>query len=427
MLLDFSVENFKSIKELKTFTMVATSIKDKQENTFAINNKLSLLKSSVIYGANGSGKSNIIDAMKFMRVFVGQSAEKDFKNSENLVFLKSIFQPYKLSTNTKKSPSIFEVNFIVDDVRYRYGFELDYQKIYSEWLFSYPKKVERKLFKREFQNIDCSKQNFKEGIDLIDKTRDNALFLSVVANFNGKISKKIKYWFNTFNITRNTDEDGIGGGYTNHKILESEENKEKILKLLKVADLGISDVEIEKISFKDLSDELKEDLDKLPEEIIKRLKEDTPSLINTKIKHMSYNENGEFIGYENFNIDDESIGTQKFYEMCGPIIEVLEEGEILVVDELDNSFHTLMTEFIIKLFNSSKTNPNNAQLIFATHDTKILKNELFRKDQVWFSQKDIFGASDYYSLIEFGTKKVKDIEDSYLSGLYGAIPMIQDI
>jgi len=167
-----------------------------------------------------------------------------------------------------------------------------------------------------------------------------------------------------------------------------------------------------------------EELRKLIEDIKKN------GLSSIETIHMQYNKTNSFNKFKSFPLGLESDGTQKLLALTAPIIETLQNGEILVIDELDNSLHTELIEAIIKLFNSKETNPNSAQLIFTTHDTNLLNQELFRRDQIWFTQKDIYGASELYSLVEYGKGKTRDdlvLEKNYLSGKFGAVPYIESL
>ncbi len=421
MLVNFRVENFKSFKDLTEFSMESTKLKNlKDTNTFDINN-ISLLKSAVVYGANASGKSSLLDAMTGIKGIV--------KNSISIEKMKKYpAQPFLLNSQTEDKESFFEIEFIVEEIIYRYGFEIATNStILKEWLFQkklQPKARESRLFEREEQEIKLG-SSFREGKGLDNKTRDNALFLSVVAQFNGTISTNILEWFNQFNIISNIKSKEFEH-YSFDK-LEDEEFKDKIVTLIKSADIGIYDIDKKKISFNELKNNNPK-IEELPNSLKKELQENGLSTIETK--HIQYNQDNSFKGLKSFKLDFESDGTQKLLALSAPIIETLLKGEILVIDELDNSMHTELVNAIIKLFNSKETNPNNAQLIFTTHDTNLLNQELFRRDQIWFTQKDIYGASELYSLVEYGKGKTRDdlvLEKSYLDGKFGAVPNISSL
>lgn len=421
MLVNFRVENFKSFKDLAEFSMEATKLKNlKDSNTFTINN-MSLLTSAVIYGANASGKSSLLDAMKSMRAIIKNSV--DVEKSKNYRA-----RPFLLSKETEGKQTIFEIEFVIEQAIYRYGFEIDIEsKILKEWLFQKhlkPRARYTSLFERDGADISIS-SNFKEGNKLIDKTRDNALFLTVVAQFNGELSAVIVKWINKLKILSNTKSE-MFERYSFSK-LDDSDFKDKMVSLIKSADVGILDISKSTVSFDEL---IKKDsnLKELPEFIIEKIKEDGMSTIKTE--HIQYNKDDTFYKMKTFDLSFESDGTQKLLALTAPIIDTLESGNVLIVDELDNSLHTELVEAIIKLFNSSETNPNNAQLIFTTHDTNLLNQKLFRRDQIWFAQKSILGQSELYSLVEYGKGKTRDdlvLEKNYLDGKFGAIPHIRSL
>ena len=422
MLVSFWVENFKCFKDGTTFSMEATKLKNlKEDNTFSVNT-ISLLKSAVIYGPNASGKSSILQAMKKMKniVIFSLLLGKEKKYQAN---------PYLLNSSSSSKDTSFEIEFIIDEILYRYGFSIATNSVITkEYLFQkklQSKAREVKLFTRDNSNFTLGAQ-FKEGKNLFDKTRENALFLSVVAQFNGKISNSIIEWFEQFNILNNIKSKDFE--HISFDMLEDELIKEKVIHFIKKADLGIYDIVKKRLSFDDLKKDNPNIEKNLPDFIIDSIKEKGINAIETS--HIKYNEQQEFESFENFNISLESDGTQKLLALSGPVLDSLINGKILVIDELDNSLHTELVKAIVELFNSKESNPNNAQLIFTTHDTNLLNQNLFRRDQIWFSQKNIFGECELYSLVEYGKGKTRndlDLEKNYLEGKFGAIPHINTL
>lgn len=411
MLIKFSVGNFRSFKEIVSLDLESKKIDKLDENTFNIKNK-NLIKSSVIYGANASGKSNLINAFSFMKNFMVHSS-KDTQIIEEIPI-----EVFRLNKSTINKPAFFEIVFFVDEIEYRYGFELDNNKIHSEWLFYKPNSRETKLFTRSNQDFDLS-NIFKEGKILTDKTRTNALFLSVNAQFNGKYSQKIISALKKINIINGFERAGFSG-FTIRQ-LEENKMKSKILNLLKFADLGIKDINIEKneLDIKKLSSIF-------PEGILKKLP--TKNLFDIKIKtsHNVFDENYKMISDINFDFEtNESEGTKKFFDLAGPVLDTLENGKTLIVDELEANLHPLLLQIIIKLFNSSLINKKKAQLIFITHDINILSNKFFNREQIWFIEKNKYGESKLYSLLDIkDTRKDSLFFKDYLLGKYGAIPNI---
>ncbi len=418
MLIEFRVGNYRSFKDIVTFSMVASAIKEHpDDNIFSIDNSnLNLLKSGVIYGSNASGKSNLIEAMGFMKFFIMSSSK------ETNIGNKIGVERFRLSSETDKKPSFFEITFIQEGIEYRYGFEVEQEKVQSEWLFSSPKNKERRLFTRDGKDFTIGTY-FKEGKKFKDLTRENALLLSVAAQFNGEISTKIFEWFLKLKIIS-----GLEDNYSGFSIekLDDRDFKNKILKLLNIADIDINDIQKKKVNMpvKFLQEEL---IKIFPPDIIE--KSEKIEAVSLHTLHKKYNEKKEFSAFEEFDFsNNESHGTQKLFNLSGPIIDALTHGKILIVDELSARLHSKLTQNIIKLFNSHK-NSKNAQLIFATHDLSLLRKELFRRDQIWFTEKDPYGVTDLYSLVEYKLPKTKgkvrndaSYARDYILGKYGAVP-----
>ncbi len=419
MLLQFSIGNCFSFKKIVTLSMVAASIHEHEDaNTFTVANNLRLLKSAAIYGANASGKTNIFNAMTFMKIFA-ISSSKDSQAQEKIRVAR-----FKLSSDTENEPSLVEVVFIHEDSRYRYGFQVDENKVHREWLFYVPnfrgaqRIRETRLFNREQQTIELG-ENFKEGKDLEGKTRSNALFLSVAAQFNGLISQKVLSWFKSFNILSGLSDEG-SWMYSMQK-LKDPKFKDVMMSFIKRADLGIEDLSIEEnqINPNNLPGNL-------PDPIKSAVSRNEKVLFfDFKSVHKKFNSDGSLASLEKFKFDEEeSEGTKKYFALSGPIIDTLQNGKILLVDELDSRLHPLLSQYIVELFNSSKTNTTNAQLIFASHDINSLNHDKFRRDQVWFVEKDKQGATDLYALSDYKVRKDASFGKDYLSGKYGAIPFI---
>lgn len=422
MLIQFAVGNYRSIKDTETFSMLAATIvsEDKtldETNVFEVNDKLKLLKSAAIYGANASGKSNFIAALDFMKKFVLASSREG--QITDLIPVSA----FRLSTETEHEPSFFEMIFMLDGQQYTYGFEVTSEKVVAEWLSYMPNNRKAILFERNGQTFKIS-DRFKEGKDLEKRTRPNALFLSVVAQFNGTLSNKILLWFVSLGIIPASIDMKLSPlMLIALRRVENKDRKNDMLNFIKKLDIGIEDIQTRKSPFIP-PPELKgvmEELNKLS----RQASEERTEVLTT---HRKYNAEQEFVGNELFTLDNhESEGTQKLFALSAPLLDTLKNGEILIVDELDARLHPLITCAIIALFNSNETNPKNAQLIFATHDTNLLNKELFRRDQIWFTEKDRFGATHLFSLVEFKVRNDASFEKNYINGKYGAIPFIGDI
>ncbi|MEH1882590.1 AAA family ATPase [Nostoc sp.] len=420
MLIEFSIGNYRSFKEQVTFSMVAANLvaEDKkldENNVFEIDNDLKLLKSAAIYGANASGKSNLATALRFMRWFMINSS-KETQSTEKIGV-----DQFKLSTETEDKPSFFEIVFLMNGKRYRYGFEATRDKVVSEWLFYVPKSKETKLFERKLGKFSVSKTYKADGIQ--QKTRHNALFLSVSAQFNVQIAEKILDWLTNQVALISTLNDIGYRGYTVSCLINNE-NKDEILQLLKKLDLGFSDLKVEEseITADSLPKELPDELKNLI------LKNGKGKLSSVQTTHQKFDGKGNLVSIEVFDLDEqESEGTKKVFSLAGPLVDTLKNGQILIIDEFDARIHPLISRAIVELFNSNETNPNNAQLIFMTHDTNLLNKKLFRRDQIWFTEKNRYGATDLYSLAEYNISNDASFESDYIQGRYGAIPYIGNL
>jgi AAA15 family ATPase/GTPase len=423
MLIQFSVRNFRTFKEKASLSLIASNYdKDREaENMLEdANFNLRVLKSAVIYGANASGKSKFMEALLFMRSFAISSSRESQKGDEIEV------HPFKLNDETENEPSEFEVIFTYNNVMYRYGFEANKEVVVSEWLYYRPKTKEVELFFRDYQNFDIHSRNFNKGAIGVKEglVRDNALLLSLAAQLNDATSIQVIEWFKKLKIISGLREEGYKG-YTMSKTKDPL-HKQKMLELLKAADLGIQDIKLEMLDI----DALPKDMSKeMRDRLIRESKEENAEIFSDIITtHKKYNNDKQFVENINFSMDDdESSGTQKFFALTGPVLDVLENGYTLVVDELDSKLHPNLICKLVSLFNSKELNPNNAQLIFNTHDTNLLSSGLFRRDQIWFTEKNKFGEARIYSLADFKTdevRKTEPFEDNYIRGKYGAIPFL---
>ncbi|NOS88991.1 MAG: ATP-binding protein [Methylococcaceae bacterium] len=422
--MQFSVNNFRSIKDTVTFNMNTATNKE-SDHSFQVRNT-HLLNSAVIYGANASGKSNVLKAMAFMRLLVLNKL-KITQSTDKLPH-----EPFRLSTETEQASSYFEMVFFLGNTKYRYGFEADSTTVYAEWLFSDESGKEARLFERDSeQKLNyVNKQKFKEGVGL--KVPDNQLFIWKCDQNDGDISKKILQWFVRFNFI-----DGLESeDYLNFAITKMAESgtKAKLLKLVKTADLGIDDIAI---GHKDVTNAATQQFMNNPainQKLLHEVNNGASGWIESlQSRHKKFNAENQEIDTVLFELDeDESQGTQKFFALSVPILDTLENGGVLLIDELDASLHPLLTECFIKLFNNKDLNKHNAQLIFATHDIHLLSvAELFERDQIWFTEKNKYGSTTLYSLLEFRkNNKGKDVratdnlEKHYLQGRFGAVPYI---
>jgi AAA15 family ATPase/GTPase len=422
MLLQFSIKNFKTFKEKATLSLFASNYdKDTREEdniNYDTQFNLRLVKSAVVYGANASGKSKFFEALIFMKDFVINSSTGSQKGDRIKV------DPFRLNTETLNEPSEFEVIFTFKNVMYRYGFEANKEKIVSEWLYYKPKTKEIELFYRDGNDFETHQRNFSKGNAVVkgELVRENALLVSVAAQFNDEISITVIDWFQELEIISALKEKDFKNN-TIEKIKNSD-GKLKVLEFIKAADLGIQDIEYKESIFND-NENLTENLKSKIKEI-KGL--DPEALSDLLTSHSIYNDKKNKIAKTQFSIRaDESNGTRKFLYLSGTVIDVLEKGHILFVDELDTALHPNLVCKIVALFNSKEFNKNNAQLVFNTHNTNLLSSGLFRRDQVWFTEKNKFGEGKLYSLADFKSDEVRKndlFEENYIQGKYGAVPFL---
>ena len=426
MLKEFSFSNFASYLDTAKFTMETSKyVKDfKELNTFETKN-VELIKSAFIFGANASGKTNIIKAISFMKSMVLFSFENEgiLKNTNKFMF----------SSDSKKIPSRFEIVFIVpeddEEISYRYGFEINLDKVSKEWLYRKVKK-EVCIFERDEQlpeKIRICGNEFKRAELIREYTRDNALFVSTAYKFNISFVNVIRQWFERIEVINFHTTPG-----ETVNLLKNEESKYKplILEYLKQADFGISDFSME-IKDADLSskEKLLSMLQNMSPPITVGYSEDSvmlPSkMIDIKTKHKVYNSEKELKGERVVSFTQyQSEGTIKFFELIGPFINALLNKKVIFVDEIDSRLHCAIVRFLVGMFNSIDINTDNAQLIATTHDVLLLEENI-RRDQIWFAQKNEYGESELYSLSDFkGVRKKDLLLKKYLIGQFGAIPFI---
>lgn len=422
MLIQFSVKNWRSIKDEQTLSLVMASGDElSTSNSFKVDAPATdnLLRSLAIYGPNAAGKSNIFKAMKVMEKVVLESSSK-WQTGDAIPV-----SPFLLDSETENEPSEFEVNLIADGVRYQYGFSATTEQIIEEWLIAFPVGRPQRWFNRAW-DYENKVYNWEMGNSLIgkkqlwkDSTRENALFLSTAVQLNSQQLKPIYDWFKKTLRTVDSSSSGLGPTFT-ASICEKEQKQKEVLAFLKAADLDIDNVviESEKFSVKHLPDDL-------PDDLKKKIIEDMKDNEIFDIKTVHHSAQGKLIS---FDLDDESEGTKKIFSFAGPWLDTLENGYVLFVDELHNNLHPKMVEFLVNLFHSNKTNPKNAQLIFTTHETTILSQDTLRRDQIWFCEKNKTQATQLYPLTDFSPRKGREnLEASYLAGRYGALPYLRDL
>lgn len=404
MILEFSVKNYLSFKNKATFSMLANSNKGLDDNYVEINDK-KILKTAAIYGANASGKSNLFKILTYIILMLRTSNNNDINAKLPIV-------PFKFDNECLNKPSEFEIKFVVDEIRYVYGFIADKDKIYDEYLYYYPNGRETKIFDRtNTDEYSYSQKDEKTLKEIEIKNAPNKFFLATATNWNYDKTKPA-YIFLTNGI----------GTCTNLEELKSmafdryEANpiglKEFAKDFLKKTDFNIEDYSISKV---DIPQEL---LIGIPEFIAKTLPE-KPKAYQVLFKHKNS---------DNFLLlDEESLGTQIVFAFIPFLADTLKNVKVLVIDELDKSLHPFLVQYIVEMFNNPEANKYGSQLIFNTHDTNLLDLNILRRDQIWFTEKDNeTGVSDLYPLSDFSVRKQENVEKGYILGRYGAVPFIKN-
>ena len=420
MLIEFSVTNFRSIKDKVTFTMLPSGkIKesDHEENLFSEDKyNLKLLKSSLIYGGNASGKSNFLWAFQAITYLVGKSI--DFKLDEEI----GPYEPFKLDQESNNFPVEFTIDFITRrNNRYIYTIRFNSKEFLHESLYFFPEKHKNKLFKRE--NSEISYGDYFKGLRKF-KLLPNQLLLSKAGKEPIEPLKEPYRFFDEHifcNIYDNISwDDAVISTYTELMVKEKDSFfRDNMNKLLCASDSGIKSLNIKKLDEKQI---------KLPEYISDEEKKDIINRLKFRIKteHGVFSERKQ-IRTELFDLSEESAGTQKLLVIGNLMLDALRDGTTIIIDELDKSLHPLLTRMLINLFNSNQNNPNNAQLIFATHDITLIDQDLLRRDQIWLTEKDIYGGTELYPLSDYtGISKVRKLNDWYMTGRFGGVPKLKD-
>ena len=410
MLIEFSIKNFLSFKNKVTLSMEKGSGEENLDNVIS-NENISLLKSAAIYGANASGKSNILKALTCAILMVRNSNLIPVGGKWNFI------KPFLFDEVSKNKPSEFEFIFIANNIKYRYFFSADANKIYDEVLDAYYSQKPTNIFKRTKTN------NYEFNIDknklesLSTNNTENKLFLSTATTWNYSKTKDAYLWFANIIDTYDSFESIADKDLVDYS--NKEENlKEFALKLLKEADILIKDINVD-YEEKEVDNLLALQIDNQKGKL--KVKN-----FNIELEHEVIDDKNVTHTYK-LNFIEESSGTKVLFAFAPFLKKAFETSKVIVVDELEKSLHPALVEFIVKLFNNNEINKANSQLIFTTHAINLLNLELLRRDQLWFTEKNPEnGISDLYPLDSFSVRKDENIQKGYVNGRYGAIPFIKD-
>ena len=416
MLVEFRTQNFRSLREEQVLSLVASPDKSLLD-THALDTGLKaaphVLKSAVVYGANASGKSNLIKALQYMRDVVLMSATLQ----PGQAFAR--LQPFRLDAVSASQSTAFEVTFILDGVRYQYGFAMNAQRIVSEQLLVYKAFKPQRWFERHF-DAESGKDVYEFGPGLKGAktlwegaTRPNALFLSMAVQLNSEALRPVYDWFAHRLVILN--EHAPLSPQFSLEMLKLEAQRKAIGEFLRAADISIADVEV--ATKQATVHSIRFDL------ATGKREEETGEQTVDEVRFHHLTEHGQAV----FDLADESSGTRNLLFLAGPVLDILSNGQTLVVDELDTSLHTLLVQALVRLFHRPEANTGGAQLVFTTHDTSLLDAYgLFRRDQVWFVEKRPDQSSSLYPLLDFSPRKNEALERGYLQGRYGALPLLRN-
>lgn len=437
MLLRFGVSNHCSIREYQELSLVATTLKDSEAGLFEVSpiaakrspvsskGSIRVVPVVAIYGANAAGKSTVLKAFDFFVQGIVRSHERTAASEG------TPHTPFLLEGSSKKAPSHYDADFVIGETRYHYGYSVDGKVIVSEWLYSFPLNTARQVRTVLFYRSKSEENEFYFGKALkgdnkrISKlTRPNSLFMSAAAqNAHPQLVPVFDFFFKK--VSRRIEEPQsleVVSEQLSVYFSDDEKRRTQVLNFLRAADIGIKEIDFSKTPIGEKEKLFRQDFEQI---LSKHIKD--PSVLSglksddkTKVELLHHGVNGESIPIP---LRFESAGTLSLLQLLGPVFSRLEEGGVLLVDELNNTLHPLVSRELIRLFSSPDTNPGKAQLIFTTHDTGMLSCGLLRRDQIWFAEKDNYGATHIYALSSIKIRASDNIERGYISGRFGAIPL----
>jgi energy-coupling factor transporter ATP-binding protein EcfA2 len=413
MLLEFRIRNYRSIRDEIVVSFVASKDKKLADTHLASTGIKSLphvLRSAVVYGPNASGKSTLLQALFFMRAVVAESATIMQPGQTFNV------QPFRLDTEYAKQPTEFEITFLLDGVRHQYGFRLTPERIVDEWLLVYRAAKPQQWFSRSFdEKTQSSVYEFSTHLTGPRKlwqetTRPNALFLSTAAQLNSELLGPIFRWLVDQPVYLGAGLSPLPDSTT--ELLQTDVGKRAVRDFLTSADISISDVV--SVSRPGFHQQIMIGPDG------PKFSREERELLMPQFVHKTEH------GSASFELHEESQGTQRLYALAAPVLDVLKNGRLLIVDELDSSLHPLLVRRLVNMFHNPELNSHGAQLLFSTHDTSLLDRTVFRRDQIWFTEKDRDQATRLYPLSDFGPRETEAWEKGYLIGRYGAVPFFDE-
>ncbi|MGW0766876.1 AAA family ATPase [Streptomyces sp. NPDC002676] len=413
MLLSFRVANHRSIRQEQQLNLHPVYEDDRPAGT-----EWQAVPVAGVFGANASGKTNLLDALQYMARMV-VSSHRDAEPDGGI-----LRHPFLLDDEAKDEPSWYVADLLLDGVRYTYGFAVDDDRVTEEWLDSYPLGKKRQLFSREGDSVKPGASQEARELELVESiTEPNVLFLSLAARSRQRDFRPVYDWFARELQFRRANETRPYG-LSAVRALENADRYPEIMHLLQAADLGIEGCGMERVLMDEES--LRRQYGRrIPSRLLRELEDEGPrEMVRPWVGHRGRN------GVVQMDLYEESAGTQALLEQAPRFLSVLRRGGTFVVDEIDASLHSLLTARLIGLFQNQDTNPHGAQLLFTSHDPSLLGRrdgeDILKRDQVWFVEKDSFGETSLYSLADFKPRKDENRERRYLGGSYGGIPFIDE-
>ena len=416
MLLRFGVSNHLSIRDEQELLFAASSLRDRQDGLIdcAAAPRGSIVPAVVIYGANASGKSNLIHAIGTMRRLVLRSQTQGAPGGGVSHFA------FKLDEAASRKPSQYDIDFVLDGIRYHYGFEASETAFVSEWLYTFPKSHRRTLFERQGDTYRFGRELRGRNSVIAELTKPNTLFLSAAAQNRHKQLSEVFGYFLSLNsfMSISVPSEEAATAFAQDGI------DSRVIDFLGRINTGVCSYQRKETALTEEMLTLRQEIfDVINRRATMPIEFDTNDKQYTiELAHRTRDEKPAYL-----ELGMESAGTLRLLMVLSLVFRALDDGAPVVIDELDASLHTLASEAVVLLFCSKKTNPKGAQLIATTHDTNLLDSQMLRRDQVWFTEKDAYGATLLFPLTEIRTRSSDNLEKGYLQGRYGAIPVTDPI
>jgi AAA15 family ATPase/GTPase len=422
VLLRFQFSNFRSFLAEQELSLIATSLDSADDLTFrnpAVQERV--LPAVAIYGANASGKSNVLKALGFMASAV-KFSHRTWDPGGGIPL-----EPFEFRRDADSS-SMFVADFIIENIRYQYGFRATVERITDEWLYVFPKGKRQTWFRRRVDSgMSFSTKMQGENRSIEQLMRKNSLFLSTAAQNNHQALLPIFKWFSEKLTLISSDRTVLVQRAAD--LCRNDKERGLLSPMVSAADFGISEVDITEEKMPERSREMLEAIISVLRSKGLFEEPNSPGPDETQTKMRFIHRFGD--SSHAFDLENESDGTLAFFGLLAPAIHTIRSGGVLCIDELDRSLHSLLAVQLVRLFTSGTSNATGAQLIFSTHDTSLLclptlrRDQMtLRRDQIWFTEKDRNGESHLYALTEFNPRKNENLENGYLQGRYGAVPFL---